>query len=170
MLDHAKFKSITTFILDVDGVLTDGKVLITEQGEFLRMMSVKDGQAMKLAIGSGYNIFIITKGASLGVRKRLEILGVSHVYDKVTNKLAALEEIMSNHNITQDQILYMGDDLPDIICLKKAGIAACPADAVPEVQEVSQYIAQAKGGDGCVREVIERVMKVQGKWYDPNHL
>lgn len=170
MLDHAKFTNITTFILDVDGVLTDGKVLITEQGEFLRMMSVKDGQAMKLAIGGGYNIFIITKGASLGVRKRLEILGVNNVYDKVTNKLVALEEIMLKHEITQDQILYMGDDLPDIICLQKAGIAACPADAVPEVQKISHYIAQAKGGDGCVREVIERVMKVQGKWYDPNHL
>jgi 3-deoxy-D-manno-octulosonate 8-phosphate phosphatase (KDO 8-P phosphatase) len=166
MFDHEKFKKITTFAFDVDGVLTDGKVLITEQGEFLRTMSVRDGQAMKLALLSGYKIFVITKGASLGVRTRLELLNITGVYDKVTDKKAAIKDIKKSYDLTSDEILYMGDDLPDLDVFDDVGIAACPDDAVEEVINASDFISEKKGGEGCVRDVIQRVLKSRHDWYD----
>ena len=170
MFDHSKFSKIKAFILDVDGVLTDGKVMVTDSGEFWRTMSVRDGQAMKIALKSGYNIYIITKGWSSGVRKRLEILGVTGVYDKLQEKESAMKDILSNSTLAKEEILYMGDDLPDLALLPYSGIFSCPADAVPEVLEKADYISSLKGGDGCVREVIEKVLKLHGNWYNEAHL
>lgn len=164
MMDHQLFNQITTFVFDVDGVFTNSEVLVMENGDLLRTMNTRDGQAVKIALEAGYNMAIITKGFSIGVRKRFELLGIEHIYDKVNNKTEALADLMIKLSIQQDEILYMGDDIPDIQVLGQVGVSSCPHDAVPEVMQKVQYISSFKGGNGCVRDVIEKVMKIQGKW------
>jgi 3-deoxy-D-manno-octulosonate 8-phosphate phosphatase (KDO 8-P phosphatase) len=164
MMDHQLFNQITTFVFDVDGVFTNSEVLVMENGDLLRTMNTRDGQAVKIALEAGYNMAIITKGFSTGVRKRFELLGIEHIYDKVNNKTEALADLMIKLSIQQDEILYMGDDIPDIQVLGQVGVSSCPHDAVPEVMQKVQYISAFKGGNGCVRDVIEKVMKIQGKW------
>ncbi|MBS9766280.1 MAG: HAD-IIIA family hydrolase [Flavobacteriaceae bacterium] len=155
---------ITTFIFDVDGVLTNGMVHISENGELLRNMSTRDGYAIKVAIERGYNIAIITGGDNLAVKKRLEDLGIKSVYLKKHHKLDSFKEYIKTNNISAENVLYMGDDIPDYPVMKEVGLPACPKDAVPEIQNIAKYISQKAGGDGCVRDVIEQIMKVQGKW------
>ncbi len=157
---------IDTFVFDVDGVFTDGKVLIDNSGELLRTMSVKDGYALKTAIQKGYTVGIISGGTNEGVRKRFKGLGVEHIYLGADQKTQFLEEFMSNLDLSPSQILYMGDDLPDIPVMKMAGIATCPQNAVPEVKAISKYVSHKNGGEGCVRDVIEQVLKVRGDWFD----
>lgn len=164
MRDHSAFAKISCFVFDVDGVFTDTNVLITEQGDLLRTMNVRDGQAVKYALQAGYRIAIFTKGSSLGVKKRLTGLGITDIYDGLDTKEDTYDSYMSKHGITAEQVLYMGDDLPDLPLLHRAGLPTCPHDAVAEVRAVAQYIAAKSGGKGCVREVIEIVMKVHGKW------
>ncbi len=164
MLDHSKFREITTFIFDVDGVFTNSEVIVMENGDLVRTMSTRDGQAVKYALDAGYNIAIITKGFSSGVRKRFELLGIKYIFDRLSDKAETYALFKQTLSLTDAEILYMGDDLPDVVILRQAGIAACPSDAVPEVIEASDYISAKDGGRGCVREVIERVMKIQGKW------
>ena len=164
MLDHALFRNITTFIFDVDGVLTDGTVLITEDGDLLRTMNVKDGLALKMAIDKGYHIAILTKGSSKGVRKRLELLGIVSIYDGLNNKEAAFHEFVSQNHLKKSELLYMGDDLTDLQIHKNVSIFSCPNDAAMDVLQKSDYISPFNGGHGCVREIIERVLKIQGKW------
>lgn len=164
MMDHQLFNQITTFVFDVDGVFTNSEVLVMENGDLLRTMNTRDGQAVKIALEAGYNMAIITKGFSIGVRKRFELLGIEHIYDKVNNKTEALADLMIKLSVQQDEILYMGDDIPDIQVLGQVGVSSCPHDAVPEVMQKVQYISAFKGGNGCVRDVIEKVMKIQGKW------
>jgi 3-deoxy-D-manno-octulosonate 8-phosphate phosphatase (KDO 8-P phosphatase) len=161
---HELLKKIDTFVFDVDGVFTNSEVLITESGEHLRVMNTRDGQAVKYAIEAGYNLAIITKGFSQGVRKRFEYLGVPHIYDCVHDKLDAFNEYVQLLNLKKDQILFMGDDIPDLCLYDKVGIAACPADAATENLERAGYISPKPGGSGCVREIIEKVMRLQGKW------
>ncbi|MEZ4909243.1 MAG: HAD-IIIA family hydrolase [Saprospiraceae bacterium] len=163
-LDHAQFSAITTLVFDVDGVFTDSKVLITEAGELLRTMNTRDGQAIVIALNEGYHIAIITKGYSKGVRIRFENLGVKHIYDCQKNKQDAFDDLKTNLGLATSEILYMGDDIPDIPLLSQVSIAACPKDAVPEVHNRCNYISSKNGGQGCVREVIEKVMRTQGKW------
>ncbi|SCY03534.1 3-deoxy-D-manno-octulosonate 8-phosphate phosphatase (KDO 8-P phosphatase) [Nonlabens sp. Hel1_33_55] len=155
---------IKAFIFDVDGVLTDGRLLISESGELLRTMNAKDGYAMKTALNNGYLVCIITGGKNEGVKSRLLGLGVDDVFLNASDKMIQLEEYMGKHNLTVDQILYMGDDMPDVPVLEYVGLATCPQDAIPEVKAVSDYISHKTGGDACVRDVIEQVMKVHGKW------
>ncbi len=159
-----KLTSINTFVFDVDGVLTDGSVLVTEEGLLLRQMSTRDGQGIKTALDFGYNIGIITKGTSKGVRKRFEVLGVENIYDKVEDKLVALNDLTFKLNIDKNQILYMGDDLPDLIVMDHVGVFSCPSDASIDVLNKAEFISSYKGGMGCVREIIEKVMRLQGKW------
>lgn len=163
-MDYSKFQKISTFIFDVDGVFTDGNVLVTEAGEMLRTMSTRDGQAVRYAIDTGYKVIIITKGFSEGVRKRFEFLDVTDMYDKLKEKTAAFHMAMEKYKLTKEELLYMGDDLPDVPLLRLVNLPSCPCDAVHEVLEISEYISPFKGGDGCVRDVIEKVMRVQGKW------
>jgi len=163
-MDYTKFKKIEAFIFDVDGVLTDCGLVITEKGEFLRKMNVRDGAAIKMALNQGFRVAIITKGNSIGVKNRLIFLGADPVYDNVINKLDALKELEANHNIDPMTSVYMGDDLADLIVFDKVLLAACPNDATPEIIKMSEFISSRKGGDGCVRDLIERVLKVQGKW------
>ena len=164
MMDHQLFNQITTFVFDVDGVFTNSEVLVMENGDLLRTMNTRDGQAVKIALEAGYNMAIITKGFSTGVRKRFDLLGIEHIYDKVNNKTEALADLMIKLSVQQNEILYMGDDIPDIQVLGQVGVSSCPHDAVPEVMQKVQYISAFKGGNGCVRDVIEKVMKIQGKW------
>ncbi|WP_438969024.1 KdsC family phosphatase [Nonlabens sp.] len=155
---------ITTFILDVDGVLTDGRLLISESGELLRTMNAKDGYAMKTALNNGYNVCIITGGTNEGVKTRLVGLGIEDVFLNASDKMIQMHEYVAKHNLKPENIVYMGDDMPDVPALEFASVACCPQDAIPEVKAVSQYISHKNGGDGCVRDIIEQVMKVHGKW------
>jgi len=155
---------ITTFILDVDGVLTNGVVTIFPDGEMVRNMNIKDGYALKTAVLAGYNVCIISGGTNEAVRKRFEGLGITDVYLGAHNKMEHFDEYINLNNINPNQILYMGDDIPDFPVMKKVGLPCCPKDAAPEIQDISIYVSQKKGGNGCVRDVIEQVLKVQGKW------
>ncbi|MDV7188374.1 HAD-IIIA family hydrolase [Lutibacter sp. TH_r2] len=155
---------ITTFMFDVDGVLTNGLVHISSTGELTRLMNTKDGYALKTALLAGYNICIISGGNNEGVRKRLENLGIKDIYLGAHAKIELFNDYIKKNNINPSEILYMGDDIPDYPVMKLAGLASCPKDAVAEIQEISNYISQKKGGMGCVRDVIEQVLKVQGKW------
>lgn len=155
---------ITTFIFDVDGVLTNGNVSILTNGEMLRTMSVKDGYALKVAIVSGYNICIISGGSNEGVSIRLKGLGIEDVYLGAHNKIDQLNDYLTKNNIKKENVLYMGDDIPDYPVMKMVGLPCCPQDAVPEIKNISKYISHKKGGKGAARDVIEQVLKVQGKW------
>jgi 3-deoxy-D-manno-octulosonate 8-phosphate phosphatase (KDO 8-P phosphatase) len=155
---------IKTFIFDVDGVLTDGKILITSEGDLLRSFDTKDGYAMKCALVKGYKIVIITRGRNEGVRERFKELGVYDIYMSAHHKLDAYQDLQDNYNLNPDEILYIGDDVPDIPVMKKVGVSCCPADAVSDVKAMADYISHKKGGEGCVREIIEQVLRVQGQW------
>lgn len=158
--------NITTFVFDVDGVFTDGSVLITENGELLRKMNVKDGYALKTAIQKGFNVCIISGGTSEGVRTRFKGLGVKDIYLGAHLKIEPIKEYFSTNNIDPKNVLYMGDDMPDVPPMKLVGMPTCPQDAIPEIKAVSKYISQKNGGNGCARDVIEQVLKAQGKWND----
>ncbi|MFL1011549.1 KdsC family phosphatase [Flavisericum labens] len=155
---------ITTFIFDVDGVLTDGSVTITTNGEMLRTMNTKDGYAIKTALNQGFNICIISGGTNEGVRIRLNHLDVKDVFLGSDNKIEQLNQYFIDKQIKSENVLYMGDDIPDFPVMKLVGLPCCPQDAVPEIKGISKYISHKKGGKGAVRDVIEQVLKVQGKW------
>ncbi|WP_264521527.1 KdsC family phosphatase [Flavobacterium sp. N1994] len=164
--------NITTFIFDVDGVLTDSSVHITPTGEMLRVMNIRDGFAMKAAIESGYNVCIISGGNNEGVRIRLRNLGITDIHLASPDKVATFREYIELYHIDAEQVLYMGDDIPDYHVMQLVGLPVCPQDASPEIKTISKYISHKKGGKGAVREIIEQVMKVQGKWhlyYDGKH-
>jgi 3-deoxy-D-manno-octulosonate 8-phosphate phosphatase (KDO 8-P phosphatase) len=158
-------KDITTFVFDVDGVFTDGTLLITSDGEMLRKMSVKDGYALKTALEKGYRVCIISGGTNEGVRNRLKGLGVTDIYLGAHHKEEPLQEFMDIYDIDPKNVLYMGDDLPDIPPMLLVGMPTCPQDAVAEVKSIAKYVSQRKGGDECVRDVIEQVLKMRGDWY-----
>lgn len=158
--------NITTFILDVDGVLTDGTIHVTQTGEMLRHMHIRDGYAMKAAVENGYTVCIISGGSNEGVRVRLRNLGITDIHLGVPNKVETFNEFIELYNIKPEQVLYMGDDIPDFHVMKLVGLPTCPQNAVPEIKTISKYISHINGGKGCVRDVIEQVMKVQGKWME----
>jgi 3-deoxy-D-manno-octulosonate 8-phosphate phosphatase (KDO 8-P phosphatase) len=165
-----KFTKIKAFLFDVDGVLSEDTSPLDETGEPVRTGNVKDGLAIRSALNSGYTIGIITGANQSRVRLRCKHLGIRHYYENSSDKKSCLEKFMSETGISAQQILYMGDDIPDYPVMKVVEIAACPADAVPEIKSVSHFISQKEGGKGCVREVIEKVMRSQDKWYDVNGL
>lgn len=155
---------ITTFIFDVDGVLTDGTITITTSGELLRTMHTKDGFALKTALQAGYNVCVISGGSNEGVRERLKGLGLTDIYLGTHDKIEQMETYLNDRNIKLENVLFMGDDIPDYPVMKLVGLPACPQDAVPEIKAISKYVSHKNGGKGCVRDVIEQVLKVQGKW------
>ncbi len=163
---------ITTFIFDVDGVLTDGSVFVTNEGEILRTMNIKDGYAMKAAVESGYNVCIISGGSNEGIRVRLRNLGITNIFLGTPDKVKTFDEYTNVYQIKPENVLYMGDDIPDYHVMKLVGLPTCPQDASPEIKNISGYISHKLGGKGAVRDVIEQVMKTQGKWmahFEGNH-
>lgn len=161
-----KLIDITTLIFDFDGVLSDGKVLVMPDGEQLRMSNVRDGYAIQLAIKKGLNIAIISGGRSVSMQKRFEALNVADVFLGVDNKFKKFEEYLKSKNVTTYEVLYMGDDIPDFHVMKASALATCPADAAEEIKAIAHYISKYNGGEGCVRDIIEQVLKVKGLWFD----
>ncbi len=155
---------IRCFVFDVDGVLTDGSLSILTDGTMLRTMNIKDGYALQLAAKNGFFIFVISGSTPEGVAKRLERLGIDEVHIGIENKLLKLENLMLKHNIKFSEILYMGDDMPDLEVMKHCAIRTCPADAVRQIKQCCQYISPYPGGKGCVRDVIEQVLSLKGNW------
>lgn len=156
-----KLNCIKMFIFDIDGVLTNGTVLVQNDGSLLRKMAVKDGYMMKMALEKGYKIAIISGGKNKGVQKRLENLGIKDIFLGIQNKIDIYESLLETYHFEPKEILYMGDDIPDAACLQKSGVACCPSDACPEIKNISDYISNFKGGEGCVRDVIYQTLKVQ---------
>ena len=167
-MDKPNYKAllpqITTFIFDVDGVLTNGKVLITSEGEMYREMDTKDGYALKCALDQGFKVCIISGGTNEGVRNRLRALGIYDIYLGAHHKGDPFQDLLDSYELSPDEILYMGDDMPDIEVMEQVAVAACPQDAVVDVKAVSNYISHKKGGEGCVRDIVEQTLRVQGKW------
>ena len=159
-----EFRHITTFVFDVDGVFTDGGITILPDGEMVRTMNTKDGYAVKAALHAGFNVAIISGGTNEAVRLRLQQLGVNDVYLGAHQKGPVLNDYAEKSGISFDEMLFMGDDIPDIAAMNLARLGCCPNDAVPEVLAAANYISHKDGGKGCVRDVIEQVLKVQGKW------
>ncbi|MEO6583538.1 MAG: 3-deoxy-D-manno-octulosonate 8-phosphate phosphatase [Ferruginibacter sp.] len=159
------FKKIKTFVLDVDGVLTDSSILVLNDGQFARKMNIKDGYALQLAIKKGYNILVISGGTSEAVKTRLQKLGITDVFIEVKDKAKVLMKYVIDKELLWEEVLYMGDDIPDLAVMKMCGLACCPVDAVAEIKQVSQYVSPIGGGDGCVRDVIEKVLKLNDHWH-----
>ena len=157
-------KEVTTFILDVDGVLTNGKILVTSKGKMLREMNTKDGFIIKYALDKGFKIFIISGGTNKGVKERLKDLGIEEIFLGEHTKKDTYDKLIKKYNLKKNEIVYMGDDIPDIPVMKKIGVPCCPNDAVPDVKQISIYISKKNGGQGCVRDIIEQTLRVQNKW------
>ncbi len=162
--------NVKAFIFDVDGVLSQDISPLTAEGEPMRTTNVKDGYAIRNALLKGYPIAIITGAKNPAVKLRFEKLGVEHIYMGSTAKLDRFSEYLEITKFNPEEIMYMGDDLPDYEVMTKVGIPTCPADAVTEIKSISKYISDKKGGEGCVRDVIEQVMRAQGKWLDKESL
>jgi len=160
-----KLKKIRAFVFDVDGVFTDGKVWITPEGDLMRSMHTKDGLAVKKAVDEGFPVAIISGGNNRNIVGRFEYLGVKDIYLNALKKTEYFCDFLQHYQLQRDEVLYMGDDIPDIEPMQLAGLSACPADAVREVKETADYISPYPGGQACVRDIIEKVLKVHGKWF-----
>lgn len=161
---YDRFFSIKGIVLDIDGVCTDNTILVTDQSEFLRMMHVRDGYAIKKALKEGFKIGIISGGKSEGSRRRFELLGVTDIYLGIDQKLEVFVALLNLWQLPMDQIAYMGDDIPDLEIMQKVGLASCPMDSVPEILSIAQYISPIAGGQGCVRDLLEKILQAQDKW------
>ena len=158
------FKPVTTFIFDFDGVMTDGTVFCDYEGHPLRATNVKDGYALQLATKLGYNVALISGAVCPSTIVRMNSLGVTDVFTGIPDKVVKLKEYMEAKGLKPEEIVFMGDDIPDLRVMQAVGLPACPADAAPEVKAVSKFVSALPGGKGAVRDLIERVLKVQGKW------
>lgn len=161
-----KLLNINTFIFDFDGVLSDGKVYVQRDGEQVRATNVKDGYALQYALKKGYNVAVISGGYAESMRLRYKDFPGMEMYLKVSDKVVMFHEYLQKHNLTAEQVLIMGDDIPDYKMMMLAGIRSCPADAAEEIKQISEYISPRPGGNGAVRDIIEQVLKTQGKWFD----
>lgn len=163
------FKNITTFIFDVDGVLTDGTVLVLENGLQARRMNIKDGFALQLAVKTGYRVIVVSGSSPSPVVDRLNKLGIAEVHMSVLDKKSFVNSYIEKNRLKKEEVLYMGDDIPDLPAMPVVGLATCPADAANEIKETAQYISPINGGHGCARDVIEKTLKMNGHWnYDPD--
>lgn len=165
MSSSLNFSAVTTFIFDVDGVLTDGTlILFPDLTTQARTMHIKDGYALQLAIKKGYRVKVISGSFSEEVKARLSYLGVNDVSMSVKDKRTMLLEYMKKHQLQKEEVLYMGDDVPDLEAMKEAGLPTCPKDAALDILSCSLFISSFEGGKGCVREVIENVLRARGHW------
>lgn len=161
-----KLRKIRAFAFDVDGVLTDGGILADLNGELYRTFDSKDGMALRMAIMKGYHLAIITGGRSESIRNRFRTCGIrpEDIYLGSRAKIEDFEDFCSRHGLEAEEVMYFGDDLPDIPVMEACGCGACPCDAVDEVKEIADYVCSRQGGKGCVREAVERVLKQHGRW------
>jgi 3-deoxy-D-manno-octulosonate 8-phosphate phosphatase (KDO 8-P phosphatase) len=157
---------VKAFVFDVDGVFSNN-VILHPSGDIMRSMNIKDGFAVHYALKMGYPMAIITGGNSDPVRLRFENLGIKNVYLKSSNKMVDFNKFIEEYKLKPEEILYMGDDLPDYPVMAIVGVPVCPSDAVEEIKSISKYISYKPGGEGCVRDVIEQVLRVQNKWLQP---
>jgi 3-deoxy-D-manno-octulosonate 8-phosphate phosphatase (KDO 8-P phosphatase) len=162
LLQH--FQKIKAFVFDLDGVLTDGSLLIMPGQEFIRTMDIKDGYALQHAVKKGYHVVVISGSISKACAERLEYLGIRNVYMKVKDKEEVLAQFILSHHLHWDEVLFMGDDLPDYEVMKQVGLPCCPADAVHDIKAISKFISTMNGGKGCAREVIEKVLRLNNDW------
>ena len=160
-----KLKDITTFIFDVDGVLTNGNILVTETGEQLRQYNIKDGYAIQLALKKGFQVCVITGAKTEAVALRLKGLGIQYIYLGASYKLPLFHDFLAKTGLKADEIVYVGDDLPDQDIMELVAISVCPADGIQEIKDISSYISPFLGGAGVARDIIEKVLKVQSKWF-----
>lgn len=151
-------------IFDVDGVLTDGGIIPTAEGDFIRRYNAKDGYALGYAVKTGYKVCIITGGRGRTLENRLRMLGIERFYTDCMDKISALREYMADEGLDAANVIYMGDDIPDLECMREVGIPVCPADAASEVIEASRYVSQFRGGEGAVRDIVEQVLRARGDW------
>ena len=161
-----KLKHIKAILLDVDGVLTNGILLLTESGEQLRQFNIKDGYALQLAVKRGLKLAALSGARSKGVEYRLKGLGIEDVFLGLDSKIEVYNKYLLENDLSPEQVLFVGDDMPDLQVMKLAGLAVCPADAIEEIKAISHYISPKNGGEGCVRDIIEKVLKIQNLWYD----
>lgn len=160
----ALLKNVKTLIFDYDGVMTNGVIVLNSDGEPLRTANVKDGYALQLAKRLGYNIAIISGGISPSMHTRFKALKIEDVFLGVPDKKVVFNQYVQEKNLHPEEVVYMGDDIPDYRVMQSVGVPVCPADAAQEVKKISVYISHYKGGEGCVRDIIEQVLKAQGKW------
>jgi len=161
---------IKAFVFDVDGVLSAATQVLSQDGETVRTSNLKDGFALIYAIKMGYLICVITGGKTIDVLKRCEKIGIKDVYAGSLKKLPCLYHFLEKNNLKADQVMYMGDDLPDYPVMKMVGVPVCPRDAAQEIKDISHYISDKNGGEGCVRDVLEQVMRAQGNWINPEKM
>ena len=159
-----ELQNIRAIIFDIDGVLSAETITLSAEGEPLRTVNIKDGYAIQLAVKMGLRIVILTGGKTESVRLRYERLGVEDIYMGCAVKIKTYEEFLAKYQLTDAEVMYMGDDVPDLEILRRVGCPVCPADACPDIKAVSCYVSDKAGGYGCGRDVIEQVLRAQGKW------
>ncbi|MEY4777549.1 MAG: hypothetical protein RIS13_297 [Bacteroidota bacterium] len=165
-----KLAQVKLLVFDLDGVVTNGKILVMPNGEWIREMNIKDGYALQLAVKSGLTVAVITGSSSVPVKERLLKLGVELFFENIPLKSLTIKELLLKLNIEKSSALFMGDDLPDLDAFGAVGIKTCPADAATELLQVADYISPQPGGNGCVRDIIEKVLRTQGKWSAPKNI
>ena len=161
----AKLHEIKAFVFDYDGVISAGNIWSANDTIIVRSGNVKDGYAMQYALRKGYLIAILSGGSGDSIRSRMKMLGVEDVYLGSHRKKEIFEDFLKDKQLLPEQVLYVGDDIPDYDVMRLAGVSACPADAAEEIKAVADYISHKNGGCGCVRDVIEQVLRLQGQWF-----
>ena len=160
-----KLHDIKAFVFDFDGVMTDGSVWMYADKETVRCGNIKDGYALQYAVKKGYVVAVISGATSLSIDNRMASLGVTQCYTGCGNKMKTYQEFLEKNGLTENQVVCMGDDIPDYEIMSHCGVAACPADAATEIKDISDYVSLHPGGRGCVRDIIEQVLRLQGKWF-----
>lgn len=157
-------KKIRALIFDIDGVLSSETVTMSIDGEPMRTVNIKDGYAIQLAQKVGLRIIIMTGGNTPSIKARYERLGVEDIYMKCAVKIKTYEDVLRKYGLRDDEVLYMGDDIPDYEVMKRVGCPCCPADACSDIKDISLYVSHRRGGKGCARDVIEQILRAQGTW------
>lgn len=161
-----KLKNIKAFIFDYDGVLSDGNIYTVNKDMMFRSGNVKDGYAIQYAIKKGYKVAVLSGGSGQSISARMEMLGVKDVFLSASNKLEVYKQYLKDNNLVNDDVLYMGDDIPDYDIMQSAAVACCPSDAAYEIKQAADYVSDKCGGCGCVRDVIEQVLRLQNQWFN----
>lgn len=155
---------VEAFVFDVDGVMTDGGIIPTADGDFIRRYNAKDGYALAYAVKRGYKICVITGGRGKLLERRLQMLGINRYYTDCMDKITTMRNYFAEEGIDPAHVIYMGDDIPDLDCMRRVGVPVCPADACSEVIEASRYVSEYNGGHGAVRDIIEQTLRAQDQW------